>query len=89
MGVKTNARLGKVLLGLLVGVLLGGATARSAFAQAPAATQPAPAAGAIRLIVRGDDMGNSHAANEACIQSYREGIMLVSYGDVLKEQQKP
>jgi len=31
--------------------------------------------GEIRLIVRGDDIGSSHAANVACIQSYREGIM--------------
>ncbi len=29
----------------------------------------------IRLIVRGDDIGSSHAANLACIQSYREGIV--------------
>ena len=29
----------------------------------------------IRLIVRGDDIGSSHAANAGCIQSYREGIM--------------
>ncbi len=33
------------------------------------------AAGEIRLIVRGDDIGSSHAANVACIRSYREGIM--------------
>lgn len=29
----------------------------------------------IRLIVRGDDMGSCHTANEACILCYREGIM--------------
>jgi predicted glycoside hydrolase/deacetylase ChbG (UPF0249 family) len=29
----------------------------------------------IRLIVRGDDIGSSHTANMACIESYREGIM--------------
>lgn len=29
----------------------------------------------IRLIVRGDDIGSSHAVNVACIESYREGIM--------------
>ena len=29
----------------------------------------------IRLIVRGDDIGSSHAANVACIESYRNGIM--------------
>ncbi len=29
----------------------------------------------IQLIIRGDDIGCAHAANLACIQSYREGIM--------------
>ncbi len=29
----------------------------------------------IRLIVRGDDIGSTHAANLGCIKSYREGIM--------------
>jgi predicted glycoside hydrolase/deacetylase ChbG (UPF0249 family) len=29
----------------------------------------------VRLIVRGDDMGSSHAANVACLQSYKGGIM--------------
>jgi len=28
----------------------------------------------IRLIVRADDIGSSHAANLACIESYRKGI---------------
>ena len=28
-----------------------------------------------RLIVRGDDIGSTHAANLGCIQSYQEGIM--------------
>lgn len=32
-------------------------------------------AGAIRLLVRGDDMGSCHTANEACIRCYREGIL--------------
>ncbi len=31
--------------------------------------------GEIRLIVRGDDIGSSHAANVACIRSYRDGVM--------------
>lgn len=35
----------------------------------------APATESIRLIVRGDDIGSTHAANLACIQSYREGIV--------------
>ncbi|MHC4440757.1 MAG: ChbG/HpnK family deacetylase, partial [Planctomycetota bacterium] len=29
----------------------------------------------INLIVRGDDIGSCHAANVACIRSYKEGIM--------------
>ena len=29
----------------------------------------------IRLLVRGDDIGSSHAANLACIKSHQEGIM--------------
>ncbi len=29
----------------------------------------------IALLVRGDDIGSSHAANVACIQSYKQGIM--------------
>lgn len=29
----------------------------------------------VRLIVRGDDMGFTHAANEACIESFQDGIM--------------
>lgn len=39
-----------------------------------AASQPAPPPGAIKLVVRADDIGSCHAANVACIQSYREGI---------------
>jgi predicted glycoside hydrolase/deacetylase ChbG (UPF0249 family) len=31
--------------------------------------------GEIRLIIRGDDIGSCHAANVACIQSYKQGIM--------------
>lgn len=31
--------------------------------------------GEICLIIRGDDIGSSHAANVACIKSYQEGIM--------------
>lgn len=38
------------------------------------AGQQAQDAGAIKLIVRADDIGSSHAANVACIRSYREGI---------------
>jgi predicted glycoside hydrolase/deacetylase ChbG (UPF0249 family) len=32
-------------------------------------------AGAIKLVVRADDIGSCHAANLACIQCYREGIV--------------
>ena len=31
--------------------------------------------GAIRLIVRGDDIGMAHAVNQACIEAYKNGIM--------------
>jgi predicted glycoside hydrolase/deacetylase ChbG (UPF0249 family) len=34
----------------------------------------APTAGDIKLIVRGDDIGSSHAANVACIRAYNQGI---------------
>lgn len=33
------------------------------------------AGGEICLIVRGDDMGSSHAANEACIRCFTQGIL--------------
>jgi len=39
-----------------------------------AMAQAGPDGGAIKLIVRADDIGSSHTANLACIQSYREGI---------------
>src|SRR3954466_4491925 len=39
------------------------------------AASPAGQSAAPRLIVRGDDMGSSHSANEAIIQCYKEGIM--------------
>lgn len=29
----------------------------------------------IRLIVRGDDMGSCHTANEACLRCYQKGIL--------------
>jgi predicted glycoside hydrolase/deacetylase ChbG (UPF0249 family) len=31
--------------------------------------------GEIRLLIRADDMGSCHAANTACVKTYREGIM--------------
>jgi predicted glycoside hydrolase/deacetylase ChbG (UPF0249 family) len=39
----------------------------------PAVAAPAPAL--VRLIVRGDDMGSSHASNEAVVRCFREGVM--------------
>lgn len=29
----------------------------------------------VRLVIRGDDIGSSHAANIACIRAYKEGVM--------------
>jgi len=55
----------QVLAGAMAAVLLG---------TAPGVSQAGPGRGAIRLIVRADDIGSCHAANLACIQSYREGI---------------
>jgi hypothetical protein len=51
-----------------------------AVAALAAPRQAAPGAAAarpsrIRLIVRGDDMGSSHAANEAVVRCYRDGVM--------------
>jgi predicted glycoside hydrolase/deacetylase ChbG (UPF0249 family) len=40
-----------------------------------AAAEEQPEKEEIRLIVRGDDIGSSHAANLACIKAYREGIV--------------
>ncbi len=34
-----------------------------------------PAGEEVKLVVRGDDIGSSHAANVACIRSFREGIV--------------
>lgn len=55
---------------------------RRTFLQATAAWPAAAAAaggaddpaGSMRLIVRADDIGSCHAANVACIASYREGV---------------
>jgi len=46
-----------------------------AAAGATAALPPAgPAGGAIKLVVRADDIGSCHTANLACIRCFREGI---------------
>lgn len=59
------------------GVLLGGALATSV-AGPKTALKPKPAStaeGLVRLLIRGDDIGSSHAANIATIRCYRDGIM--------------
>jgi len=56
-----------VLCGM-AGVLVAG------WATAARTETPAGAQAEIRLIVRADDLGSSHAANEACIKCFREGI---------------
>jgi predicted glycoside hydrolase/deacetylase ChbG (UPF0249 family) len=44
-------------------------------AASPSPAEPAPdAGGAIRLLVRADDLATSHAANEACLKSFTEGV---------------
>ena len=53
--------------------LIGALAALLALAGGVAAAQDS-ANREIKLIVRADDIGSSHAANLACIQSYREGI---------------
>ncbi len=42
---------------------------------AQTAPSPQTSTEAIRLIVRADDMGFCHAVNEACIETYRKGIV--------------
>ena len=49
--------------------------ATSTMTQTQPATRTSASAGEIRLVIRGDDMGSCHAANDACIESYRNGIM--------------
>lgn len=56
-------------------VLLAIVTFSIASISRTAATEKKGDEGEIRLIIRGDDMGSCHAANVACIQCYREGIM--------------
>jgi predicted glycoside hydrolase/deacetylase ChbG (UPF0249 family) len=42
---------------------------------AEGAPVPGAPSGEIRLIVRADDMGSSHAANLACVKAWKEGIV--------------
>lgn len=50
-------------------------TATVAFGQSTPAPSAAAPSGAIQLLVRADDIGAGQAINEACIKSYREGIV--------------
>lgn len=60
----------KCLLRVVIGLLMAGLIAPLSSAVGGQANE-----GKIRLIVRGDDIGSCHAANVACIKSYREGIV--------------
>ena len=40
----------------------------------PCAAQAPPAAGSIELLVRADDMGVAQSINEACLESFQQGI---------------
>jgi predicted glycoside hydrolase/deacetylase ChbG (UPF0249 family) len=55
-----------------LGCVLG--TAVLAVAAGAALSQSGQAGGAIKLVVRADDIGSCHTADLACIQVYREGI---------------
>ena len=63
----------KVCLLLASLALLG--TERASSGMAAEASGAAPAPAGIRLIVRGDDIGSAHAANLACIEAYKKGIV--------------
>jgi len=54
----------------LVAAACWGRIVQDAAAQTPAQQTPR-----VRLIVRGDDIGSSHAANVACIKAYKDGIV--------------
>ena len=58
----------------LLGVLLAAGLWLGVSAAGKPDAKATTAGGEIRLIVRADDIGSSHAANLACIKSYREGI---------------
>lgn len=65
---------GDLICFLLVGFLassVGSAVSATRAAEAPSERSD----GQIRLVVRADDIGSCHAANLACIKSYREGIV--------------
>lgn len=52
-----------------------GAAALAAALLAPLAASGQPGDGAIRLIVRGDDFGYTHASNEGMVRAFDEGVM--------------
>ena len=60
-----------ILCGMLLSVLLAGAAIA---AKRPQGTAAGAKDKGVNLIMRGDDIGSCHAANVACIKSYREGI---------------
>jgi chitin disaccharide deacetylase len=64
----------RLLASLVAGLVLSLAIAAfAAPSEPPAGDRPSPAR--IRLIVRGDDMGSSHASNEAVVRCFRDGVM--------------
>ncbi len=63
--VKTRLRSKRLLLSVIFSLTWAILTGYGVAAENPA----------IRLIVRGDDIGSSHTANVACIRCYREGIV--------------
>ena len=58
-----------ILLCCLFLLVINAANIGGLYAQSPVQLK------GVRLIIRGDDIGSCHAANVACIRSYREGIM--------------
>jgi hypothetical protein len=56
-------------------LLLAASAALVAATPAAALAQPPDEVRTIRLVVRGDDMGSSQAANEAAIRCFRDGVM--------------
>jgi predicted glycoside hydrolase/deacetylase ChbG (UPF0249 family) len=59
----------RILLCCMLLLVMSGIDIDSLYAQSAAQDK------GISLIVRGDDIGSCHAANVACIRSYKEGIM--------------
>jgi predicted glycoside hydrolase/deacetylase ChbG (UPF0249 family) len=55
--------------------IAGAAAATLVLAYGRGDAQTQNGAGAIKLVVRADDIGSCHAANLACIRCYREGIV--------------